>query len=109
MATTLNSGSVSRPNPFSQAPGRLVPGEALGRCDHRHEVHAFEAGPFPRLFLQPVKVEYAVPRMRDHGIGHAFAADQRGQRAGIDAGQADDAARLQPQVEMAGSAVVRGI
>ena len=34
-------------------------------------------------------------------------ADQRGQRAGIDAGEPDDAARLQPVVEMSGRAVIR--
>ena len=32
-----------------------------------------------------------------------------GQRAGVDAGEADDAARLQPLVEMARRAVVRGL
>ena len=90
-------------------PRRLVPGEALAGGDHRHQVHAFEAGPFARLFLQAVQVELAVSRMRDHGVRHALAADQRGQRAGVDAGEADDAARLQPLVEMLGGAVVRGI
>ena len=39
-------------------------------------------------------------------FGMPFCADQAGQRARVDAGKADDAARLQPQVEMAGGAVV---
>ncbi|MGY4301907.1 hypothetical protein ACVWXN_010002 [Bradyrhizobium sp. i1.4.4] len=56
-----------------------------------------------------MQVELAVPGMRDHGVGHALAADQRGQCAGVDAGQADDAAGLEPGVEMLGGAVVRGI
>jgi hypothetical protein len=47
--------------------------------------------------------------MDDHRIRHALGADQRGESAGVDAGQADDAARLQPLVEMLGGAVVRGI
>ena len=45
--------------------------------------------------------------VRDHGVGHALLADQRGQRAGVDAGEADDAARLQPVVEVARRAIVR--
>ena len=109
MATTLNSGAVCRPKPLFPRPRRFVPGEALARGDHRHQVHAFEAGPFARFFLQAVQVELAVLGVRDHGVGHALAADQRGQRAGVDAGKADDAARLQPLVEMARGAVVRGI
>ena len=40
--------------------------------------------------------------MRNHRIRHALGADQRGQRPGVDAGQADDAARLQPLVEVIG-------
>jgi hypothetical protein len=40
--------------------------------------------------------------MRDDGIRHALVADQRGQRARVDAGDADDAARLQPGVEIPG-------
>ena len=92
---------------FFPGPRRFVPGEALAGGDHRHQVHAFEAGPFARFFLQAVQVELAVLGVRDHRVGHALAADQRGQRPGIDAGEADDAARLQPVVEMAGGAVVR--
>ncbi len=56
-----------------------------------------------------MQIELAVLGMRDDGVRHALAADQRGQRAGIDAGEADDAARLQPLVEMPGGAVVRGV
>ena len=43
------------------------------------------------------------------GVGHALLADERGQRARVDAGDADDAARLQPLVEVPGGAVVRRI
>ena len=45
--------------------------------------------------------------MRDHGVGHALVADQRGQRARIDAGETDDAARLQPFVEVLRRAIIR--
>ena len=47
--------------------------------------------------------------MRDHGIRHALDADQRGQRARVDAGKPDDAARLQPVVEVPRRPVVRGL
>jgi hypothetical protein len=47
--------------------------------------------------------------MRNHGIGHAPGTDQRGQRASVDAGQPNDAARFQPLIEMARGAVVGGI
>ena len=56
-----------------------------------------------------MQVELAVPGVGDHGVGHALAADQRRQRPRVDAGEADDAARLQPLVEMLGGAVVRGV
>ena len=75
-------------------PRRLVPGEALARGHHRHQVHADEARPRARLLLQRVEVELAGRLVRDHGVRHALLADQRGERAGVDAGQADDAARL---------------
>jgi hypothetical protein len=95
MATTLNSGAVCRPKPLSH--------------DHRHQVHALQPRPFAGFFLQAMQIELAVAGVGDDGIGHAFDADHRGQRAGVDAGQADDAARLQPLVEMARGAVVRRV
>ena len=88
-------------------PRRLVPGKALPRGHHRYQVHADQAGPGRGFFLQRGEIEFAVARVRDHGIRHALDADQRGQRAGIDAAKPDNAARLQPVVEVAGGAVVR--
>ena len=88
-------------------PRRLVPGKALAARHHRHEVHADQARPLARFFLQRVEVELAAGVVRDHGVGHALLADERGERAGVEAGQPDDAARLQPLVEMAGGAEVR--
>ena len=94
---------------FLPLPRRLVPGEALAGGDHRYQVHAFEAGPLARFFLEAVQIELAALRMGDHRVGHALAADQRGQRAGVDAAQAHDAADLQPLIEMARGAIVRRI
>ena len=88
-------------------PRRLVPGKSLGRRHHRHQVHADQAGPGCRFFLQRGEIEFAVGRVRDHRVGHALFADQHGQRAGVDAAQTDDAAAFKPVVEIAGGAVVR--
>ena len=44
--------------------------------------------------------------MGDDGVGHAVFADVGGERPGIDAADADDAAFLQPVREMAGGAPV---
>ena len=45
--------------------------------------------------------------MGDHRVGHALLADEGGQRAGVDAGEPDDAAAFQPLVEMPRGAVIR--
>ena len=87
-------------------PRRFVPGEALAACHHRHKVHADEAGPFTRLLREGIEVEFSVRPVRDHRVRHPLLANKRGQRAGIDAGESDNAARLQPLVEMAGRSVI---
>ena len=89
-------------------PRRLVPGEALARRHHGHEVHAFEARPRARFVLEGVEVELARRLVRDHRVRHALDADAAGERAGIDAGETDDAPRFQPLIEVARGAVVRG-
>ena len=58
-------------------------------------------------FFERGKIEFATGLVRDHRVRHAVDADQRGERAGIDAGQPDDAASFQPVVEMAGGTIVR--
>ncbi len=85
---------VLRAETLVPLPGRLVPVETLGAGDHRHEVHAFEPRPLPRFFLEAMQIEPAVLGVSDHGVRHAFAADQRCQGARVDARQADDAARF---------------
>ena len=91
---------------FVPDPGRLAPDRGLARGDLLGEVEADQAGPGRGAALQVVEVEDAVRRMRDDGVGHALFADQRGQRAGVDARQRDDAAPLQPLVEVGAGAVV---
>ena len=56
-----------------------------------------------------VEVEPARRLVRDHGVRHAVDPNAAGERAGVDAGDTDDAARLEPVVEVAGRAVIRGL
>ncbi len=93
---------------FAPDPLGLVPGKTLAGRHLRHKVHAFEAGPGAGFFFQRVEIEFAGRVVRDHSVGHPLLADQRGQRAGVDAGEPDNAARLQPVVEVLGGAIVRG-
>ena len=109
MATTCSSGLVLPAVALAPDPARLVPGVALPRRDLRHQVHADEARPGLGLRLQLVDVERRRGLMRDDAVGHALLADACGERARVDAGQRDDAARLQPLVEVLGGAVVGGL
>ena len=88
-------------------PAHLVPGVALARGHVGHEIHADETGPRLRFGLELVDVELARGLVRDDAVRHALLANARGQRARIDARDADDAAGLQPRVEMLGGAIVR--
>ena len=54
------------------------------------------------LGLQGLEVEIAVRVVGDDRVRHALVADERGQRPGVDAGEADDAAGFQPGIEMRG-------
>ncbi|ENN87868.1 hypothetical protein RHSP_48471 [Rhizobium freirei PRF 81] len=47
--------------------------------------------------------------MGDHAVRHAVLADPGGEGTGVDAAEADDAARLKPLVEVLGGPVVRRI
>ena len=88
-------------------PRRLVPSEALSRRHHGHQIHAHQARPFARFPLERVEVELARGLVRDHRVRHALDADAARERAGVDAGKPDDAARLEPLLEMPRRAVVR--
>src|SRR4051794_10210611 len=88
-------------------PARLVPGVALAARDFGHEVHPVETGPRRRLGLQLADIETAGGLVRDDAVRHPLLADARGQGARVDAGDRDDAARLEPAVEVLGGAVVR--
>ena len=91
-----------------ERPAGLVPLVALGRADGRDEVHPVDARPARRLGAKAVEVEDAVGRMGDDGVGHAGLADQGRQRARVDAGEADHAARLEPGVEPPLGPEIRG-
>ena len=92
---------------FAPLPGRLAPGEALAVVTIGTRSMPTSPGHARASRCERVEVEMAGRVVGDHGVGHAFFADQRGERAGIDAGKPDDAAAFQPLVEMAGGAVIR--
>jgi hypothetical protein len=92
---------------FAPLPRRFIPGEALAARHHRHEIHAEQARPFLRLALERIEIECAGRLVRDHCVGHAVLADQRGERTGVEAGESDDAARFQPGIKMPRGAIVR--
>src|ERR1700675_1061253 len=79
---------------FAPNPGRFVPGEALAAGHHRHQIHAEETGPRFGLALERFDIEIAGRLVGNHGVRHAFFANEGRERAGIDAGEPDDAAVL---------------
>ena len=54
----------------------------------------------PRQLLYVKQKADIQGRMGDHAVGHAGFADQLGEGAGVDAGDADHAAALHPAVEV---------
>ena len=92
---------------FVPLPRRLFPDKALPRRHHRHEIHADETGPGFGVALERLDVEVSGRLVRDHGIRHAVLANERRQRAGVDAGKADDAAAFQPGIEIARRPIIR--
>ena len=60
-----------------------------------------------RLALERFEIEVAGRLVGDDRIRHALFANERGERAGVDAGKPDDAAALQPGIEMARGAIIR--
>ena len=92
---------------LAPGPRSFIPGKALSARHHRHKIHADQAGPFRGFLLERGDIEFAIGRVRDHGVRHAVDADQRRQGARIDAGQPDNAARLEPVTEISGCAIVR--
>ena len=77
--------------PFAAGPAVHLPAGDLFR-----EVHALEPGPGPRLLQQGGNVERPVLSIGDHPVRRAVVADLAGQRAGVDARQADPAVRPHP-------------
>ena len=90
-------------------PRRLGPLDGLAGGDLPGEVEVDEAVPCGRAGRQRRNVEIAVGIVGDDGVGRTLLADQRGERACVAAGHGDDAALLQPGVEVAfGPVVGRG-
>src|SRR5580700_7046968 len=100
-------GAVALAVAFVPNPGRFVPGKTLAGGHHRHQIHAEEARPGFGLALERFDIEAAGRLVGNHGVRHAFFANERGERAGVDAGEPDDAAVLQPGIEMFRGAIVR--
>src|SRR4029079_14540083 len=88
-------------------PARFIPRIALPARHVGHEVHAVETGPCGCLGLQLIDVDLAGRLVGDDAIGRALFANAGGQRTRVDAGDADDAALLQPTVEMLSRAIAR--
>src|SRR5579862_799157 len=100
-------GAVALAVAFVPNPGRFVPGKTLAGGHHRHEIHAEEAGPGFGLALERFDIEAAGRLVGNDRVRHAFFANEGGERAGVDAGKPDDAAALQPGIEMFCGAIVR--
>src|SRR5439155_10250593 len=69
--------------------------------------HADEPGPGAGLRGERRDVEPARRLVRNHGIGHAGFPDEARERAGIESSKPDDAAALEPLVEVTGGAIIR--
>ena len=87
-------------------PQLLVPDEALAGGGVLCEVQTDQARPAFGFGDKSLEVELAGRAVGDDGVRHALLADHPGQGAGVDPGQADDAAALHPGVQRAVGAVV---
>ena len=90
-------------------PGRLRPIGSLAARDRRNEVETLHRGEGGGARLQCLAVEPPLRIVGDDGVGHAVVADEGCERPRVDPGDADDAARLQPGVEMARRAPARRV
>ena len=90
-------------------PARLVPMVGLGGGDFARQIEALEPGEGLEFSQHRRLVEPAVGGVADNAVGHAGLADAGRQGTGVDAGDADDVAGLQPSVEPVGGTVVRGV
>src|SRR5690606_32611151 len=90
-----------------ERPWRFLPCEALSDRNVLGEIEVFEAAPRCSAGLERVEVELAARIMRDDCVLRSAFADERGQRTGIDTGEGDDAAMLEPCVQIFRSAEIR--
>src|SRR5262249_49585951 len=93
---------------LAELPAGFIPLVKLRAADILREVHAFEARPFRRLFMQRLEIELALGVVNDDPVWRAAVADRARERAGIDAGDPRHVVLLQPFIEMLVRAPVRG-
>ena len=84
-----------------QRPQSIIPSIILGGADHAGEVHAFQARPRLGLAQQFLHIELAGLVVSDHAVGGAAFTDALGERAGINAADANAAPRLHPVIKAA--------
>src|SRR5690606_34931412 len=92
---------------LAEPPGAAFPALVLLAADTAGEVHPLQPAPVLRPLEQRGNVELPARIVRDHRVGRAANADAAGQRAGVDAGEADLALRLHPVDELALGAEAR--
>ena len=80
----------------AQMPDAAFPCLVARSRDDAGKVHALQPRPFAGAGDEAGNVKTPLRIMRDHRVGRTNQADAAGQRAGVDAGQANLAARLQP-------------
>ena len=91
---------------FVPCPGRLVPFIGLARGDFLGEVQPDKTGKRPGLGDQRLAVQFRSPQINHDAMRHAFFADQRGQRAGVDARHRRDVVLLEPAIQRQQVAIV---
>src|SRR5215813_10731482 len=89
-------------------PPRFLPCVALPGSDLGHQIKAKKPRPSLGLGCEFVEIELARWLVRNGAIWHAMRANARCERACIDAGERNDAARLEPGIKARDCTVVGG-
>ncbi|QTK80940.1 Thioesterase [Agrobacterium tumefaciens] len=90
-------------------PRRFGPGGGLAGGGFDGEIKAHKAAPRLGFRFQRFDIEDTVRIMGDNGVRRTVFADPCRQGAGVDAAEADDAAGLQPGIQMLDGTEVRGV
>ena len=85
----MEPGGVLFAVAFMQRPQAFVPGIGLAAGDFPGEVHALQPGPGGGVGFELVQIKKAIGRVVDHAGRRARIADQPGQAARVDTGEAD--------------------